>query len=103
MILFKKKAGGIWGFNTFPKDICPKVNVLLWLEFELAYFETVVQHFSHYALIQWDISAFFHFCLIYVTINYSQSIYLSPALVAKVFTYGPRDQVSIQGRVIPKT
>ena len=24
------------GVPTFPKDICPKVNVIAWLEFELA-------------------------------------------------------------------
>ena len=25
-----------------------KVNVIAWMEFELAYFETEVEHFSHY-------------------------------------------------------
>ena len=33
---------------SFPKDIGPKVNVIAWLEFELAYLEAAVQHFSHY-------------------------------------------------------
>ena len=36
-------------FITFPKGISTKGNVISRLEFELAYFETTVQHFSHYA------------------------------------------------------
>ena len=31
------------------KGICSKVNVIARMEFELAYFETAVHHFSHYA------------------------------------------------------
>ena len=34
------------GFHTFPKSL--KVNIIVQLEFELTYFETVIQHFSHY-------------------------------------------------------
>ena len=34
--------------HTFPKVIKPKVNVIAELEFELADFEAIVQHFSHY-------------------------------------------------------
>ena len=34
--------------HTFPKGISPKVNVIAWLEFELAYFEAVVKHFNNY-------------------------------------------------------
>ncbi len=37
------------GAHTFPKGICSKVDVIARLEFELAYFEAVVQHFSHSA------------------------------------------------------
>ena len=33
---------------TFPKGICPKVNVIAWLEFELAYCVYAVQRFYHY-------------------------------------------------------
>ena len=33
----------------FPKSISPKVNVIARLEFELAYYDVIVQHFSHYA------------------------------------------------------
>ena len=29
-------TGRIGGVHTFPKGICPKVNVIAWLEFELA-------------------------------------------------------------------
>ena len=32
----------------FSWSISPKVSVIAWLQFELAYFGTVVQHFSHY-------------------------------------------------------
>ena len=35
--------------HTFPKDISLKLNVIERLEFELAYFEATVQHFSYYA------------------------------------------------------
>ena len=34
---------------TFPKGISPKVNVIARLEFELAYYDVVVQYVSHYA------------------------------------------------------
>ena len=36
------------GVHTFPKDICPKVNVIARLEFELAYYDFAVHHFNHY-------------------------------------------------------
>ena len=35
------------GVYAFPKVINPKVNVIAWLEFELAYYYIVVQHFSN--------------------------------------------------------
>ena len=34
--------------HTFPKGICPKVNVVVRLEFELMYYDSAVQHFNHY-------------------------------------------------------
>ena len=34
---------------TLPNAISPKVNVIAWVEFELAYFEATVQHFNYYA------------------------------------------------------
>ena len=34
----------IVGINTFLQGVCPKINVMTRLEFELAYF----QHFRHY-------------------------------------------------------
>ena len=37
------------GVHTFPNSICPKVNVIAWLEFELTYYDSTVQHFNHYA------------------------------------------------------
>ena len=32
----------------FLKGICPKVNVIVRLEFELTYDDSTVQHFNHY-------------------------------------------------------
>ena len=32
----------------FPKEISSKVNIIAWLEFELAYYDVVVQHVNHY-------------------------------------------------------
>ena len=34
--------------HTFPKGICPKVNVIARLEYELAYYDSAVQRFNHY-------------------------------------------------------
>ena len=36
------------GVHTFPKGICPKVNVILRLEYELANYDSTVHHFNHY-------------------------------------------------------
>ena len=38
----------IKGFNTFPKGICPKVNLIARLEYELAYYDSAVHRFNHY-------------------------------------------------------
>ena len=34
--------------HNFPNYICPKVNVIEWLEFEPAYSNVVVQYISYY-------------------------------------------------------
>ena len=34
--------------HTFPKGICPKVNVIARLEYQLAYYNSTVHHFNHY-------------------------------------------------------
>ena len=36
--------------HTFPKDICPRVNLVAWLEFELAYYDSAVQLFNPYTM-----------------------------------------------------
>ena len=36
------------GVHTFPKSICPKVNVIARLEYELAYYDPAVHCFNHY-------------------------------------------------------
>ena len=36
------------GVHAFPKGICPKVNIIAWLGFELAYYDSVDHRFNHY-------------------------------------------------------
>ena len=36
------------GVRTFPQGICPKVNLIAQLEFELAYYDSAVHRFNHY-------------------------------------------------------
>ena len=36
------------GVHTFPKGICPKVNVIARLEYELAYYDSAVHRFNNY-------------------------------------------------------
>ena len=36
------------GVHTFPKGICPKVNVIARLEFELVNYNSAVHCFNHY-------------------------------------------------------
>ena len=51
---FQKNSSGTthsWedkGVHAFHKDICPKVNVIARLEYELAYYDFVVHRFNHY-------------------------------------------------------
>ena len=40
-------AGGIRGFIPFPKGICPKVNVIARLVYELAYYDSAVHRFNY--------------------------------------------------------
>ena len=35
--------------SSISLDNSPKVKVIMWLEFELAYLEAIVQYFHHYA------------------------------------------------------
>ena len=37
------------GVHIFPKGIIPKVNVIAWLGFEIAYYDVTVLYVSHYA------------------------------------------------------
>ena len=69
---FKKKtsdaiqpiAGRIRGIHTFPKGICPKMNVLARLEFELACYDSATQsfnnYFNHYPSIPHHVKIFGH-------------------------------------------
>ena len=47
-LLFNPKSGVHTGVHTFPKGICPKVNVIARREYELAYYDSAVHHFNHY-------------------------------------------------------
>ena len=38
------------GLNTFLKVINPKVNIIVQLEFELAYYDVTVQHINYYTM-----------------------------------------------------
>ena len=52
--------------HSFPMSICPRVNVIARLEFELAYYDSAVQPFNHYtsgtplALLNGDLSILNH-------------------------------------------
>ena len=46
---YKRTAVVIFkGVHTFPKGICPKVNVIARLDFELVHDDSAVQRFNHY-------------------------------------------------------
>ena len=45
---FEKNRRKDKGLHTFPKSICRKVNVVKWLEFELAYYDSTGRRFNHY-------------------------------------------------------
>ena len=38
------------GLYTFLKDSCPKVNVIVQIDFELVYYDGAVQHLRHYVM-----------------------------------------------------
>ena len=46
VVLFSQALGNT-EVRIFPLGICPKVNVIAWLEFELAYNDVTAQHVSH--------------------------------------------------------
>ena len=50
MILFNPYMVGMIRGSLFPQGICPKGNAIGLLEFERAYFEATVEHFSHYTM-----------------------------------------------------
>ena len=41
-------SGRDMGVHTFPKSISSRVKEIPWLEFELVYYDIIVQHISHY-------------------------------------------------------
>ena len=49
VVLFYQLLVEIKKFNTFPKGICPKVNVIERLDLELAYFAVAIHYLNNYA------------------------------------------------------
>ena len=49
VVLFNPLTGRILGGGyTFPNGIYQEVNVMVWLGFELTYYDSAVQRFNHY-------------------------------------------------------
>ena len=46
--VFDDKSWKDKGVHTFPKGICPKVNIISRLKYELAYYGSAVHRFNHY-------------------------------------------------------
>ena len=86
-VLFQKIQFSIsWedkGVHAFPKGICPKVNVIVRLEYRLTYYDSAVHCFNHYTTrtppqiicLHTDV---FKYCYLTVTIQLS---------VSHLFTY----------------
>ena len=49
-MLFNPQLERTRGFITFPKGICPKVNIIALPEFELAYHDSTNQRFNNYTM-----------------------------------------------------
>ena len=95
------------GVHTFPKGICPKVNVIVRLEFELAYYDSAIERFNRYVTKTSpsyprryfiEASSFYAF-----NFFVSTTIYRLIGQVGRVFANDPGDMGSVPDRVIPKT
>ena len=47
LMAYQPIAGEDKGVHNIPKCTCPKVNVIAWLEIELAYYDSAVQPLRH--------------------------------------------------------
>ena len=67
------------GVHTFPKGICPKVNVIARLEYELAYYDSTVHRFNHYTTRSPPHLIVFSntWSALYISISFSYVYYLS--------------------------
>ena len=54
------------GVHIFPKSICPKLNLIVWLEFEPVHYDITVEHVSHYAWVHNQLNT-------YVQCNWSEN------------------------------
>ena len=81
--------------HSFHKGIRPKVNIIAWLGFELAYYNVAFQHINHYTTetlhTEINQSLEYDYCI--------QAI----DLMSRVFANGLGGRGSIPGQVIPKT
>ena len=69
------------GVHTFPKGICPKVNVIARLEFELAYYDSTTHPFNYYTTMspQECVESYIYF----VPVCYSHVVVLAVVVVSK--------------------
>ena len=83
------------GIRTFANGICPKVNVIARLEFERAYYDSVVQRFNHHTT-RYELNP--GLLDLWRTLDS-----FGQCMMVKVFANGPGDLGSIQGLFILKT
>ena len=81
------------GVHTFPNGICPRLNVIERLEFELAYYDPAVQRYNHYTTVIACIGRQFKTIIQWLTLSSECSIafillynsFLTSSLFSKCF------------------
>ena len=72
------------GVHTFPKGICPEVNVIARLEYELAYYDSAVHRFNHYTTRTVDLFGFKNSYAIIIIFKYINLIFKSSSIAKSV-------------------
>ena len=49
-VYYLRKSWEDIGIHTLRKSICPNVNIITWLEFEIVDYSIAVQYINHYAI-----------------------------------------------------
>ena len=76
--------------HTYPKCVCPKVNVIVWLEYELAYYDSAVHRCNHVHHV-WPPLQCLCVCLTaYICINIRICLCLSVPIYENLFIYADR-------------